>query len=258
MAFFSSTDMNTLHEQAAQCNNVLSVVVNNDGKYVAKFTEKHQIHRKQEIITNTKDHDHWNHIGDKEWDDFRTSKYTDYKSEDIAEVHIYDAIVERPLECPINKGFKQVCLRKLKEKEEKEALKKQTLFSTNYGNTRFSPTSLNNNYHYYQDDLFGNFIAYHDDAKLKVDEMVISIINLTFDVDLCYYENVLTDNLSEDFLYHFMKAWQTFYEPTKEDLISVLSSFRKILIEEKDYPKTAAYIITYLNNLINNKNTNGN
>lgn len=44
-AFLSSTDMSTLKEQAEQCNNVLTLVVDNRGTYVAKFTERHRVHK---------------------------------------------------------------------------------------------------------------------------------------------------------------------------------------------------------------------
>lgn len=222
MAFFSSIDIATLHEQAAQCNNVLSIVVNNDGNYVAKFTEKHLVNKNHRITTHTKEHDHWNHMGDKEFDDFRESDNTKTESEKVEEVHIYDAEIERPLNCPIDEEFKQVCLN-LQEQKKIEKINKEKEEELVYWTS--SKRSFNDVW--FQRNFFDDSIDYYDNSDIEVTEMVDSILELSFNPTSLRQRVILTNKLSEDFVNFFMIAWMYYYEPSKNQLKKVRKQFEE-------------------------------
>ena len=95
-AFFSSTDIDTLHEAGAQMNNLLSIIVNNAGQYVAKFTELHRIHRNHKIHTSTEEKDSWSDMGDEPKCDM-SSYYNDTeKEEEEVQVRCWDCDIEYP------------------------------------------------------------------------------------------------------------------------------------------------------------------
>lgn len=95
-SYFSSTDASTLHEAGAQMNNILSIIVNNAGQYVAKFTELHRIHRNLKIHTLTKETDSWFDMGDDS--KCNTSSYSSNTEdeEDEIQVRCWDCDIECP------------------------------------------------------------------------------------------------------------------------------------------------------------------
>ena len=52
-AFFSGTDLNTLASEGLATNSFVSLIVNNEGKYVAAVTERIKTHTKKHIITTS-------------------------------------------------------------------------------------------------------------------------------------------------------------------------------------------------------------
>lgn len=228
-AFFSSIDKDTLKEQAAQCNNVLSIVVNNDGNYVAKFTERHMLHQKRQINTSTVEQDHWNYMGEKDYDDLKTYKDTDFIEKDIIDLHVWDCEIQRPLNQLVDEEFKQVCLKKWEEFKQKKPLQKSS------------------NIVYY-DDLFSKKQTNQVNSKPTSDikTMYKAIITLSFNPDT----NKIflpKEYYTEPFLNAFMYAWDEFYRPTIDQIEAVSE-----LIEGAMLPKEMkTYILNYLDDEIN-------
>lgn len=236
-AFFSGTDMSTLNEQASQCNNVLSIVVNNEGSYVAKFTEKHTVHDHNDIIVNTTRTDKWKYMGETPDSSTSMNSSNRVEEEDYVEIHCWDCDINRPLGVSIDNAFRQECLDKqvLFAKQKKE---KSMVVSSN-GNL-------------YMPDLFSldDFVSHKPKSDYKViRSMTISIANLSFSNNY-YPSNVLTDNLSYDFLEAFMDAWFEFYKPDCKQLREVLECFLRITYNDTEYGHTKDHIIAVLSDLI--------
>lgn len=243
MAFFSCTDLSTLKEQAEQCNNVLSLVVNNAGSYVAKFTERHKVHKDIAITQDITTTDSWKYMGEKE--DSNTESSTEYSdgTNDYIEIKCWDCDIDRPLDVAINEDFKKECIEKVdlfkKKKEEEKSIK----LTNRYRDVSHSPQ-------YYQPNLFG---TEWDNVKIgkatTIRCMVNSLFELSFTHSYSYtYWNVdyLTDELSLDFIQLFINAWLAYYEPDTEDLQKVIDEFSLRTGSNCDYPQTRDAILSYL------------
>lgn len=250
-AFFSDTDMSTLREQAEQCNNVLSIVVDNKGTYVAKFTEKHTVHEDIDITTETVSTDKWKFMG--ELSDSKSS----YKSEKIKKeqdstyIKCWDCDIERPLDVAINKDFRKECLEKqelFKSRKEKE----KPVHTHVKGIVNIHPY-LGNDYDYSQDYYDPMFDGTYSTVN-RVRVMTNSIFSLSFSSP-CYnvysydwYRDVLSDKFSEIFYACFLEAWLEFYNPNADEIQQVIDTFTLKTDASCLYPKAKNTITTWLEN----------
>lgn len=241
-AFFSSTDISTLKEQAAQCNNVLSLVVDNKGTYVAKFTERHKVHKDIAVTEDIATTDSWKYMGEKE--DSNTENSTEHsdKTDDYIEIKCWDCDIDRPLDVAINEDFKKECIEKIdlfkKKKEEEKSIK----LANRYRDVSHSPQ-------YYQPNLFGDeWDNIKTDKATTIRNMINSLFGLSFTPSYCYYwgADYLTDELSLDFIELFINAWLAYYEPNAEDLQKVIDEFSLRTDSNCDYPQTRDAILSYL------------
>lgn len=231
-AYLSGTDMSTLREQAEQCNNVLSIVVNNAGEYVAKFTERKRVIKSDNITVDTTEDIMWNYMGEKPCTEKNVYTTHSNNQEDYYKILCWDCDIERPLDVPIDEEFKKECI-------EKEGLLKQK----KEDNIReFVPNFRHEKAGYHYNHLWNNLFYLKD--RDEISTMVDSILSLSFFP--CCLDN-LNDDLSEDFLYFFLYAWVEYYNPTDEQLSKVIEKF-KSMTEGCDYPKTRDYIIELLTN----------
>lgn len=64
-AFFSGTDQSTLNKEGAEANHFLSLIVNNAGQYVARFTRKVVTNIQEEAIVKSKESSYYNTFGNR-------------------------------------------------------------------------------------------------------------------------------------------------------------------------------------------------
>lgn len=216
-AFFSDTDISTLKEQAAQCNNVLSLVVNNEGKYVAKFTERHMIHDTTHTASTTDTKDFWMHMG--EHPDYTLStKNKDWEdNKDSVEIHCWDCDIQRPLDVAIDEDFR------------KECLDKAELFKNRKTE---SPVETPHSFREWQDSdrllYLPDYYYQHRNVGSIIREMVYSISNLSFNEHNYYWNKyLLSDTLDEAFLAAFMNAWYYYFLPDPDEIDKVKKTFLK-------------------------------
>lgn len=95
-AFFSGTDMSTFHEQARQCTNILSVVVNNAGQYVAKFSQSYHVNRYITTTVDGADRQHFNLVGDKDIARILPVHSSEKSEDEFVEVKIWDCDITVP------------------------------------------------------------------------------------------------------------------------------------------------------------------
>lgn len=215
-AFFSGTDINTLYEKAAQCNNVLSIVVNNDGNYVAKFTQKELIHQVDDITVDSTIDTSFSLLGESNRSFHNTQ--TDFKSEitDKYNVRIYDCDILRPLNMPIDEEFKQECIDKMKEIDLKRMEKKFPVENVIFKGTERYPFTgwLFNDYKEQPIMHTSN----HD-----IDLLVRSILFLSLDI-----KSLKAPRHTEDVpLYHvpievascFLDAWSYYFYPNDDEAL---------------------------------------
>lgn len=236
-AYLSGTDMSTLNEQASQCNNVLSIVVNNEGSYVAKFTEKHIIHDHNDITVNTTRTDKWKYMGETPDSSTSMSSSGHVEDEDYVEIHCWDCDIDRSLDVSIDEEFKRECL------------DKQVLFAKQ---KKEKSMAVSSNGNLYMPSLFSldDFVSHKPKYGYKaIRSMTISIVNLSFSNNY-YPSNVLTDNLSYDFLEAFMDAWLEFYKPDNKQLREILECFLRMTYNDTEYSHTKEHIIDVLSDLI--------
>lgn len=239
MAFFSCTDISTLKEQAKQCNNVLSLVVNNDGNYVAKFTEKHNVHEdiaiKEDIIST----DSWNFMGEN--NDSTKDERTEYKNDvnDYVEIKCWDCEIERPLDTDIDEAFKEECIRKI------------DLFKNKKTDNTIHFKDVSGKPKYYYPSLWADEEMDSDDYNEyihngNVIKAVNSIFSLSFNGDNSgyWYEDNLDDNLKESFYIHFMETWHCYYNFNRGEIKEVI---QEILVRDPDSNrKSLKTILTWL------------
>ena len=108
MAFFSSTDINTLKEEGNNTNHFVSLIVNNEGKYVAKIT------RKIKVLKNIKEKTSYNSFNNKLIE--KTNSYTEEKIllEDY-DLNIVKEFLYASIESEIENRLSEI--RTLKEQE---------------------------------------------------------------------------------------------------------------------------------------------
>lgn len=246
-AFFSSTDISTLKEQAAQCNNVLSLVVDNKGTYVAKFTERHKVHKDIAVTEDIATTDSWKYMGEKEDSNTKYSKEHSNRTNDYIEIKCWDCNIERPLDVSIDEDFKQECIDKInlfKHKKAEESKAKKILgFNDVSGMPR----------HY---GIHWNIINDQENDEANViNTMTNSIFELSFKPSYSsyWYRDNLDDDISDEFYYAFMEAWCHYYDPNADLINKVIDEF-KSRIDDKNYaaPLTAELILDYLKQIYNN------
>lgn len=242
-SFLSGTDMSTLKEQAEQCNNVLTLVVDNRGTYVAKFTERHKVHKDIAVTEDITTTDSWKYMGEKEDNNTENSTEHSGRTDDYIEIRCWDCDIDRPLDVAIDEDFKKECIEKIdlfkKKKEEEKSIK----FTNRYKNVSHSPQ-------YYEPNLFG---TEWDNTKanrtITIRYMVNSLFELSFtpSCGYTYWNNdYLTDELSLDFIQLFIDAWIAYYEPNTDDLQKVIDEFSLRTENDCNYPQTRDAILSYL------------
>ena len=242
-AYLSGTDMSTLKEQAEQCNNVLTLVVDNRGTYVAKFTERHKVHKDIAITQDITTTDSWKYMGEKEDSNTEDSTEHDNRTYDYIEIKCWDCDIDRPLDVAINEDFKKECIEKIdlfkKKKEEEKSIK----LTNRYRDVSHSPQ-------YYQPNLFGDeWDNIKTDRTPIIRNMVNSLFELSFTPSYGYIywsADYLTDEFSLDFIQLFINAWLAYYEPDTEDLQKVIDEFSLRTESNCDYPQTRDAILSYL------------
>lgn len=241
-AFLSGTDMSTLKEQAEQCNNVLTLVVDNRGTYVAKFTERHKVHKDIAITQDITTTDSWKYMGEKDDSNTENSTEHDDRTYDYVEIRCWDCDIDRPLDVTTNEDFKKECIDKIdlfkKKKEEEKSIK----LTNRYKDVSHSPQ-------YYQPNLFGTeWDNIKTDRTTTIRHMINSLFELSFTPSYGYHygADYLTDELSLDFIQLFINAWLAYYEPDTEDLQKVIDEFSLRTESNCDYPQTRDAILSYL------------
>lgn len=249
-AFFSGTDINTLKEQAEQCNNVLSLVVDNKGTYVAKFTEKHTIHADKDITIHTTETDKWKYMGEVEDNTSKTYDTNSKATEDYVEIRCWDCDIDRPLDVAIDNDFKKECIEKIdlfKKKKEEKTIK--------IGNRL---KNISNEPRWYQPNLFGDGWDYNDygkvDTKPAVKDMTSSIFQLSFSPSYYssyWFKNYLDDKYSDEFYQAFLDAWIEFYKPNTEQLEKVIDEINlKTNYQHYDASRSVDTITSYLTSIL--------
>lgn len=240
--WFSSVDMPTLKEQANQCNNVLSIIVNNAGGYVAKFTERHKVHKDIVVTEDITTTNSWKYMGEKEDSNTENSIEHSDRTDDYIEIKCWDCDIDRPLDVAINEDFKKEYIEKIdlfkKKKEEEKSIK----LTNRYKDVSHSPQ-------YYQPNLFGTeWDNIKTDRTTTIRYMINSLFELSFMPSYGYYygADYLTDELSLDFIQLFINAWLAYYEPDTDDLQKVIDEFSLRTEGNCDYPQTRDAILSYL------------
>ena len=229
-AFFSSTDTATFKQQAEQCNNVLSIVVNNAGNYVAMFAEKHTLYKDKSIVTYTKEKDTWKYMGDKSKEE--TRNYVTHNDDRHIETLIkyWECEIHKDNNCGINEEFGKECIAKYNEIKS-ESLKHPRLFEVLAQS---------------EDVYFNKEYKEHLKSSYKDHtEEVNSILQLYFNPDT-YPKTVLSDKLSENFICYFLQAWYEYYKPSIYDINIVVDKFMEAT-ENCSFKATRDYITNILN-----------
>lgn len=231
-AFFSGTDLNTLHEQAAQCNNTLSIVVNNAGNYVAKFTQKETAHQVDNVTTDSTIDVSYSLLGETNKIEHKT--LTDFKTStsDSTTVRVYDCDILRPLNVPIDKDFQQECINKEREISLKKNIKHQSVEDVIFKNT---------DRHYSQGWLFDDYKEVKSiNPQHDIDLLARSILFLSLDIRSLKAPRHTVDvplyHVSEDVIPSFLDAWLGYFFPDAaflhEDAVSTeeLSLLQETLV----------------------------
>ncbi len=209
-AFFSGTDMNTLKEQASQCNNVLSIVVNNDGNYVAKFTQKEAIHQVEDIATDSVVTTSYSLLGEANKNSQEVSHDFKSNASDYHNIKVYDCDILRPLNMPIDKDFQQECIKK----EEELSLARKSKYHS-VEDVIFKDTDR----HPFSGWLFdmGTKDKHNPNSQHDIDLLVRSILFLSLDIKSLkaprHTEDAPLYHVSEDVIYNFLEAWFCYFFP---------------------------------------------
>ena len=232
-AFFSSTDAATFKQQAEQCNNVLSIVVNNAGNYVAMFAERHILHKDEIIITHTKEKDTWKYMGDKSKEENRN--YVTHKGNEYTEALIkyWECEIHKDDNCEINEEFEKECVAKYNELKNKR-LKQPDMYDSFVKREDVYLTKK------YKEHLK----SIHKDYTKEIN----SILQLSFNPDTSS-EVVLSNEFSEAFIYCFMQAWCEFYKPSIYDITIIRDIFTE-KTKNYNYNTTRNYIINLFSDFL--------
>ena len=232
-AFFSSTDAATFKQQAEQCNNVLSIVVNNAGNYVAMFAEKHILYKDESIVTYTKEKDTWKYMGDKSKEEIKN--YVTHNDDRHVETLIkyWECEIHKDDNCGINEEFEKECITKYNELKNKR-LKQPDLYDSFI---QRDDVYLNKEYKEHLKSVHKDYI-----------KEISSILQLSFNPDTSS-RIVLSNEFSDDFIYCFMQAWYEYYKPSIYDITIIRDKFTEIT---KNYSSnvTRNCIINLLNDFL--------
>lgn len=251
-AFFSGTDLQTLHTQAAQCSNCLSIIVNNEGSYVAVFTEAHKIEAFSDILTTTTEENSFSFMGTAPLTSSRQFQHSSTETEVRQEIHCYDCLISCPTEVGIHGGFQKVCLALKEQQEKKEAEEKERNTSKWAG---FPPTFAKS----WSDDereLFFKGFPIPESPTDKGFQMADSICSLS--LTWVYYDklnppiNELNEP-NESTLLFFLKALFTYYSPTPTEVTEVKKCLQGISLKQELRDLILFYLDDYLNNYSLNK-----
>lgn len=210
-AFLSGTDMNTLHEQAAQCNNVLSIVVNNEGTYVAKFTQKEEVTQNDDVTTDTLVTTSYSFLGENNRD--KQDKYSDFKQYKAVHynIKVYDCIINRPINVPIDNSFKQECIDLDKKMKEKKAEKNASIDNVILENT---------DRHGFTGWLFDDYKDRYIQSNHDIDLLVKSILFLSLDIKSLKAPRHIDDapiyHVDPCVIESFLEAWLYYFYPECE------------------------------------------
>lgn len=225
-AFLSGTDMNTLHEQAAQCNNVLSIVVNNEGTYVAKFTQKEKVIQADDVTTDTVVTTTYSFLGEDNRD--KQDKYSDFKQykAEYYNVKVYDCVINRPTNVPIDEAFKQECIDLDNKIKEKKAEKNASVDSVILKNT---------DRHGFTGWLFDDYKDKYVQPNHDIELLARSILFLSLDIKSLKAPRDINDvpiyHVDVEVIESFLEAWlYYFYSNNRHQFIDdELTQVREML-----------------------------
>lgn len=182
-AFFSGTDIQTLKEEGNAHNHFLSLIVNNEGKYVARITRK--------ITTNAEINAHLNYKEDEYYNTFGNSKIilkenTEREENNIS--NITNTLVEW-FELDINKEesrsqtFEDISQRieEIKEQKKRTAWRPNNIKFDPFKPTKFYETpfkNYHNNDFYYDNDFYDDdfYESFHINNTEVSTESVVEIL----------------------------------------------------------------------------------
>lgn len=144
MAFFSGTDTNTLLEEGTDRNHFVSLIVNNEGSYVAAVTRriKQEVHAVAHIVYTTKTHyNSWDDI-DIPLSDNETTEKDKEETKTIEYVEWYDLNITKEA---ADNDFNEIDnrLSAIKEAKERKAYQSQSPY---YGSRNYDKSSGYNSY----------------------------------------------------------------------------------------------------------------
>lgn len=227
-AFFSGTDIATLNEKAKECNNVLSVVVNNAGTYVAKFTQQILATANSHTKVNTKTTFDYTLLGDSDRHETTNKTEESDSSEDYIELKMYDCDLIIPKNMPIDEEFQEECIKKDKEL----ALKKK------------AKAIADNQYaKQYSDDLWSIGNLWHNTEVtsycISAEIMATSILLLSLSNESAAYDKANLSTFlkaSTDCIIMFLAPFFAYYNPDVEQCDQIIKCINSVLknIDSKD------------------------
>lgn len=234
--FFSSTDVSTLHEASSQMNNVLSIIVNNIGSYVAKFTQKEEVHHDILTVQTTKEISTMSYMGDENKSDSSTYHTSNKTEDDFTRILCYDCEIEKPIIDSATQEYMgieeqyRIEVADIIAKKEEEKKSKATTNTT----ASIAPQI----YPYYMDK---------DNTSHTIGELLQSIYNLSFNTSsfvhstddnvAAYNPSLLKKIGSYLFWGAFIDAWQTLFNPSIpqiEQVYNAIKSDKRISNAEKN------------------------
>ena len=228
MAFFSGTDIDTLNEKAEECNNVLSIVVNNAGTYVAKFTQQILATANSHTKVDTKTTFDYTLLGDSDRHETTNKTEESDSSEEYTELKMYDCDLVIPKDVPIDEEFKEVCLNKDKEltlKREKEKAIRDSYHPKQYADNLWSEGNL-------WPKTRSTPTYTHSDTKADV--MATSILTLNLSNESSAYKSANLNtllNASAECVTMFMGAFTDYYHPSNEQCEQIVNCISTVLEE---------------------------
>lgn len=238
-AFFSGTDMSTLKEQAFQCNNVLSLIVNNEGSYVAKFTESRQVHEDVSTTVQTFQKASWRYMGDEDRSSGRDFTNNSDTSNDFKEVKCWDCEITRPLDVRLDEDFDKECKEKeymFRERKEKD------LYTTSF-----------------HVPAYPNPQEGEEPSNTDMDLLLYSIRTLKFIKPAVgfrsyQYSYLMWDkDLDTFFLYNFIYAWYYYYNPTMAQVAEVGDILSRSEVLSTRYPEQLDTVLAILDEIMEEK-----
>ena len=221
--FFSSTDVSTLHEASSQMNNVLSIIVNNAGSYVAKFTQKEEVHHDILNVQTTKEISTMSYMGDENKSNSSIYHTSNRIADDFTRILCYDCEIEKPAIDSATQEYKsieeqyKVEVADIIAAKEEEKKSKITANATNIASQYMYP--------YYMDK---------DNNSHTIGELLQSIYNLSFNIYsfvhstddnvAAYNPYLLKKHGSYIFWVAFIDAWQDFFNPSVQQIDHVYNA----------------------------------